>query len=118
MRIALIADIHSNLEALEAVLRDVERRGPVDAWWCLGDIVGYGPDPAAWPRGGGGGGGGGGRGGGRGRGGGGRGGGGVRPSPPSSRPCRGRWRTASSRWHMGARATRSGSTCCRRSRPR
>src|SRR3990172_2589289 len=47
MRIALIADIHSNLEALEAVLRDVERRGPVDAWWCLGDIVGYGPDPAA-----------------------------------------------------------------------
>jgi len=47
MRIALIADIHSNLEALEAVLWDVERRGPVDAWWCLGDIVGYGPDPAA-----------------------------------------------------------------------
>ncbi len=47
MRIALIADIHSNLEALEAVLRDVERRGPVDAWWCLGDIVGYGPDPTA-----------------------------------------------------------------------
>ena len=48
MRIALIADIHSNLEALEAVLRDVESaRGGVDAWWCLGDIVGYGPDPEA-----------------------------------------------------------------------
>jgi diadenosine tetraphosphatase ApaH/serine/threonine PP2A family protein phosphatase len=47
MRIALIADVHSNLEALEAVLRDATRRRPVDAWWCLGDIVGYGPDPTA-----------------------------------------------------------------------
>src|SRR3989304_10390975 len=47
MRIALIAEIHSNLEALEAVLRDVEWRGSVDGWGGLGDSVGYGPDPAA-----------------------------------------------------------------------
>jgi diadenosine tetraphosphatase ApaH/serine/threonine PP2A family protein phosphatase len=45
MRIALLADIHSNLVALEAVLKDIEAKGPVDGWWCLGDIVGYGPDP-------------------------------------------------------------------------
>lgn len=45
MRYAILADIHSNLAAFEAVLRDVERRGQVDEVWCLGDIVGYGPDP-------------------------------------------------------------------------
>ena len=44
MRVALIADIHSNLEALRAVLEDAGRRG-FDELWCLGDIVGYGPDP-------------------------------------------------------------------------
>ncbi|MBI4321963.1 MAG: metallophosphoesterase family protein [Chloroflexi bacterium] len=42
MRIALISDIHSNLAALEAVLADA---GPVDETWCVGDVVGYGPDP-------------------------------------------------------------------------
>lgn len=47
MRIAILADIHSNLEALEAVLRDVDEKGPVNEYWCLGDIVGYGPDPQA-----------------------------------------------------------------------
>jgi len=44
MRCLVLSDIHSNLEALEAVLRDV---GPVDQVWCLGDVVGYGPDPNA-----------------------------------------------------------------------
>ncbi len=42
---AILADIHSNLTALKAVLEDIERRGGVDEVWCLGDIVGYGPDP-------------------------------------------------------------------------
>jgi diadenosine tetraphosphatase ApaH/serine/threonine PP2A family protein phosphatase len=45
MRYAIIADIHANLTAFEAVLDDMERRGGVDELWCLGDIVGYGPDP-------------------------------------------------------------------------
>ena len=42
MRILIITDIHSNIFALDAVLKDV---GEFDAVWCLGDIVGYGPDP-------------------------------------------------------------------------
>ena len=42
---AILADIHSNLSALTAVLEDIERRGGADEVWCLGDIVGYGPDP-------------------------------------------------------------------------
>ncbi len=45
MRCALVADIHSNLEAFQAVLADLEARGGADEVWCLGDIVGYGPDP-------------------------------------------------------------------------
>jgi predicted phosphodiesterase len=45
MRCAFIADIHSNLEAFTAVLADIERKGEVEEIWCLGDIVGYGPDP-------------------------------------------------------------------------
>lgn len=44
MRILVISDIHSNRTALEAVLADA---GEVDATWCLGDLVGYGPDPNA-----------------------------------------------------------------------
>ncbi len=44
MRTALISDIHANLAALEVVLADIDRRG-VDRILCLGDIVGYGPDP-------------------------------------------------------------------------
>lgn len=47
MRILLVSDIHSNLEALEAVLADVGAKGGFDAVWCLGDLVGYGPDPSA-----------------------------------------------------------------------
>ena len=46
MRYAVLADIHANLEALTAVLKDIEDKGGVDEFWCLGDIVGYGPDPA------------------------------------------------------------------------
>jgi diadenosine tetraphosphatase ApaH/serine/threonine PP2A family protein phosphatase len=42
MRALVISDIHANFSALEAVLADA---GAVDAVWCLGDIVGYGPDP-------------------------------------------------------------------------
>ena len=47
MRILILSDIHANLEALTAVLEDVESQGPVDEIWCLGDTVGYGPDPVA-----------------------------------------------------------------------
>jgi predicted phosphodiesterase len=46
MRIALLSDIHSNLEALEAVLRKCAQLH-LDDLWCLGDIVGYGADPLA-----------------------------------------------------------------------
>ena len=42
---AVISDLHSNLEGLEAVLADIRREG-VDEICCLGDIVGYGPNPA------------------------------------------------------------------------
>jgi len=45
MRYAIIADIHANLAAFTAVLDNIKRRGGVEELWCLGDIVGYGPDP-------------------------------------------------------------------------
>jgi predicted phosphodiesterase len=45
MRVAVISDVHANLHALEAVLAAVERQRP-DAVWCLGDTVGYGPQPS------------------------------------------------------------------------
>jgi predicted phosphodiesterase len=45
MRYAIIADIHANLAAFTAVLKDIEDKGGVEEVWCLGDIVGYGPDP-------------------------------------------------------------------------
>lgn len=44
MKRAVISDIHGNLEALQAVLRDIDRQR-VDEVFCLGDIVGYGPNP-------------------------------------------------------------------------
>jgi predicted phosphodiesterase len=47
MRSAILADIHSNLAALTAVMDDIAAKGGVDEVWCLGDIVGYGPEPAA-----------------------------------------------------------------------
>lgn len=43
MRYGIIADIHSNLEAFQRVLKVLE---PVDIILCLGDIVGYGPNPS------------------------------------------------------------------------
>jgi diadenosine tetraphosphatase ApaH/serine/threonine PP2A family protein phosphatase len=45
MRAVILADIHANLEAFTSVLEDVKKKGEVDEFWCLGDIVGYGPDP-------------------------------------------------------------------------
>ncbi|NOV00837.1 metallophosphoesterase family protein [Paenibacillus planticolens] len=45
-KIAIISDIHGNLPALEAVLADIKQRG-IERIYCLGDLVGKGPDPAA-----------------------------------------------------------------------
>lgn len=45
MAVALISDLHSNLEALHAVLNDIRSQG-VPEIFCLGDLVGYGPNPA------------------------------------------------------------------------
>lgn len=45
MRYGIVADIHSNLEALEAVLAACEER-KVDAYLSTGDIVGYGANPS------------------------------------------------------------------------
>ncbi len=42
MRFLVITDIHGNYTALEAVL---EHAGAVDGVWCLGDVIGYGPNP-------------------------------------------------------------------------
>ena len=47
VRVAVLSDIHSNLEALSAVLDDAGGRERIDQVWCLGDMVGYGPDPTA-----------------------------------------------------------------------
>ncbi len=44
MRILVMSDIHANYTALVAVLKEA---GEVDETWCLGDLVGYGPDPNA-----------------------------------------------------------------------
>src|SRR3954471_11778148 len=41
---AIISDIHSNLEALQAVLRDIDKHHVAEIY-CLGDVVGYGPNP-------------------------------------------------------------------------
>lgn len=43
MRVLIISDIHANLAAFQAVL--VDAQGQWDVIWCLGDLVGYGPDP-------------------------------------------------------------------------
>jgi diadenosine tetraphosphatase ApaH/serine/threonine PP2A family protein phosphatase len=42
LRVAVVSDIHSNLTAFRAVAADF---GEVDEVWCVGDLVGYGPDP-------------------------------------------------------------------------
>src|SRR5213080_282788 len=44
MRVAVISDVHANYHALEAVLGQIDD-AKVDAVWCLGDTVGYGPRP-------------------------------------------------------------------------
>ena len=44
MKRAIISDIHSNLEGLQAVLADIRAQG-IEEIYCLGDIVGYGPNP-------------------------------------------------------------------------
>lgn len=43
-RILIVTDIHGNKDALDAVIADA---GAIDRVWCLGDIVGYGPEPGA-----------------------------------------------------------------------
>lgn len=43
---AIISDVHGNLEALRAVLKDIQSQGADDIV-CLGDVVGYGPEPIA-----------------------------------------------------------------------
>jgi protein phosphatase len=43
-RLALFSDVHGNRPALEAVLADMTGRG-LSRIHCLGDLVGYGPDP-------------------------------------------------------------------------
>lgn len=43
MRVLIISDIHANLAAFETVLADA--KNDWDYVWCLGDVVGYGPDP-------------------------------------------------------------------------
>jgi len=47
VKLALISDLHGNLEALDAVLRDIDRASPGVRLVCSGDVVGYGPDPEA-----------------------------------------------------------------------
>jgi len=42
--LAIISDIHANTEALQAVLDDIDARG-VERIICLGDVIGYGPEP-------------------------------------------------------------------------
>jgi len=44
-QIAFISDIHGNIDALDAVLQDIDLRG-IGVIYCLGDIVGYGASPA------------------------------------------------------------------------
>ena len=44
MRYAIISDIHGNLEALQSVLVHIKKRG-IKEIICLGDFVGYGPNP-------------------------------------------------------------------------
>lgn len=46
MKIAIISDIHGNFEALKSVYADIQQNG-VDRLVCLGDMVGYGPEPEA-----------------------------------------------------------------------
>lgn len=42
---AIISDLHANFEAAQAVMADIDAVGEVDEIYCLGDIIGYGPNP-------------------------------------------------------------------------
>lgn len=44
MKVAIITDVHGNASALKAVLRDIDQREDIDRLYCLGDMVGIGPD--------------------------------------------------------------------------
>jgi putative phosphoesterase len=44
MQIAIITDIHGNAPALKAVLSEIDNRGNIDHIYCLGDMIGIGPD--------------------------------------------------------------------------
>ncbi len=46
MKLAVIADIHGNLTALETVLNEIDNEGDVDMVWVLGDLAAHGPQPA------------------------------------------------------------------------
>ena len=45
MRILILSDVHANLVALDACLTAAAAPAPLDGLWCLGDSVGYGPQP-------------------------------------------------------------------------
>ena len=45
VQVLVLSDIYANLEALEAVPADAQGRDGFDAILCMGDTVGYGPDP-------------------------------------------------------------------------
>ena len=45
MKYGVVSDIHANIQAWDAVLRDMKKQG-VDVILCLGDVIGYGPNPA------------------------------------------------------------------------
>lgn len=47
MKLAVIADIHGNLTALETVLAEIDNAGDIDLVWVLGDLAAHGPQPAA-----------------------------------------------------------------------
>src|SRR5438105_8697299 len=45
LRIGIVSDIHANLVAFEAVLEALHEAGATERLWCIGDMVGYGPQP-------------------------------------------------------------------------
>jgi diadenosine tetraphosphatase ApaH/serine/threonine PP2A family protein phosphatase len=46
MRVGLLSDVHANLQALQAVLAEIDANARADALWVTGDTVGYGADPS------------------------------------------------------------------------
>ena len=46
MRVALLSDVHANLQALEAVLAEIDAKVHAEVLWVTGDTVGYGADPS------------------------------------------------------------------------